>query len=202
MTSYGINARDYLRRARERLDEQRQESLFYAAFELRAGIEARLQQYLEAHKDLQKRRKRGWRVSKLGKEAERAFRTGDMVRRLTITDLETGAVSFVGFYTPVTKKLRKMAERLGELLHCAKGLDDDDDEWWERTRHVAEEVYRELATACAGTILGPPMYHAGTRRAHMYTEVLGETSKEPSMRRGRDYLVELAEVEASEVTGG
>ncbi len=197
MANYGINARDYLRRARDPLDEQREESLFYAAFELRAGVEARLQQSLEAHKDRQKRRKRGWRVSKMGKEAERAFRTGDSVRRLTITDLETGSISFSGFYTPVTKNLRKMAERLGELLHCAKGPYGDNDEWWDETRHVAEEVYRELATACAGTILGPPMYHAGTRKAHMYAEVLGEIPKEPSMRRGRDYLVELAEVEAS-----
>ena len=202
MASYGINARDYLRRARDRLDEQREESLFYAAFELRAGIEARLQQYLEAHKDRQQRRKLGWRVSKLGKEAERAFRTGDSVRRLTITDLETGSISFSGFYTPVTKNLRKMAERLGELLHCAKGPYDDDDEWWDETRHVAEEVYRELAIACAGSILGPPMYHARTGMAHIYAEVLGEVPKEPPMQRGRRYQVELVEVDVNEVAGG
>ena len=111
MTSYGINARDYLRRARERVDEQSQESLFYAAFELRAGIEARLRQYLQTEKDRQKRRKRGWTVSKLGKESERAFRTGDAIRQLTVTDLESSTICFRALYTPVTKKLRKMGEK-------------------------------------------------------------------------------------------
>ncbi len=45
---YGTHSRGYLARARQRLDEGSFESLFYAAFELRCGIEARLQQYEEA----------------------------------------------------------------------------------------------------------------------------------------------------------
>jgi hypothetical protein len=45
---YGISSRDYLARARGELVSGRPERLFYAAFELRAGIEQRLHEYLEA----------------------------------------------------------------------------------------------------------------------------------------------------------
>jgi hypothetical protein len=50
MMPYGIHARDYLTRARLRLDEQSPAGLFYAAFELRCGIESRLRQYIEAQR--------------------------------------------------------------------------------------------------------------------------------------------------------
>ena len=42
---YGFKSRDYLKRAKARLNEDKGESLFYAALELRCGIEARLHEY-------------------------------------------------------------------------------------------------------------------------------------------------------------
>jgi hypothetical protein len=45
---YGIHSRSYLKRARQRLDEGYPESLFYAAFELRCGVESRMKEYLDA----------------------------------------------------------------------------------------------------------------------------------------------------------
>src|SRR5436190_2225371 len=61
-TSYGIDSVDYLRRARARLDEGTCEGLFYAAFELRSGTEARLQEYLDAREDVAKHKKKGWKI--------------------------------------------------------------------------------------------------------------------------------------------
>lgn len=65
--SYGTHSKDYLTRARQRLDEGSPESLFYAAFELRCGIEARLQQYEEALANIAKIRRAGWRIPKVAK---------------------------------------------------------------------------------------------------------------------------------------
>ena len=46
-SQYKITSRDYLSRARICLDEGSNRFLFYAAFELRCGIEARMREYLE-----------------------------------------------------------------------------------------------------------------------------------------------------------
>ena len=68
-----MSSRDYAARARARLDEDSHASLFYAAFELRCGIEARLQEYLHAQRDVSKKAKKGWRPAVLGQQLERRF---------------------------------------------------------------------------------------------------------------------------------
>ncbi len=55
---YLVNSRNYLLRARKRLDEKTPASLFYAAFELRCGVESRMQEYLDAQDHISQRRKR------------------------------------------------------------------------------------------------------------------------------------------------
>ena len=59
---YGVHSESYLERARKRLDEGTLEGLFYAALELRCGVEARLHQYLEAYKRIALKKKRKWRI--------------------------------------------------------------------------------------------------------------------------------------------
>ena len=88
-------------------------------------------------------------------------------------------------------------KRLGELLHCAKNRHDDDNEWWVETRQMVEEVCAELAIACRGTVLGPPMYDPRTGGVHLYIEVVGEMPSRPWMQRGRRYHVNLTEVGAT-----
>jgi len=53
--NYKIGTRDFLFRARMRLDENNPESLLYAALELRLGIEARLQTYMDVIEDMPKK---------------------------------------------------------------------------------------------------------------------------------------------------
>ncbi len=67
---YKISSRDYLKRAKKRLDEGSLESLFYASFELRCGVEARMQEYLAAQKDVSKKKKHGWKIPKSAKSLE------------------------------------------------------------------------------------------------------------------------------------
>ena len=83
---YGLHARDYLARACACLAEGSRAALFYAAFELRCGIEARLQQYLEAQREKTRKIKQGWRIAKLARHVERRFKTGDKVVTSGLSD--------------------------------------------------------------------------------------------------------------------
>src|ERR1017187_4197834 len=157
MTSYGTSAPAYLRRANARLAEGSQESLFYAAFELRCGIETRLQDYLDAQDGISKQKKEGWRIMNAGKELERVFNLGDKIIEVTIFDKESEQSRFALYYTPVSERLRKNGARLGEISHAMKVEREDDDPWWKETRLFLYQISDDLALSIRGTLLGPIM---------------------------------------------
>jgi hypothetical protein len=57
---------------------------FYAAFELRCGIEARMRQYLRAREDVSDKKAKGWQLNRLARDIEAAFRTGNKFIRMGI----------------------------------------------------------------------------------------------------------------------
>jgi hypothetical protein len=133
--------------------------LFYAALELRCGVQSRLEEYLEAHRQIAAKKKTGWRIPELARDFERISRVGDKVARLTIQ--RSGAADLVVYFTPVTKRLQAMAGRLGALLH-AQDSHADDDPWRAATRSFVEQVYEELRSANVGTLMGPPLLNRKT----------------------------------------
>jgi hypothetical protein len=166
---YGIHARDYLARARSRLDEKTPEGLFYAAFELRCGVESRLQQYLEAHEETQRHGKRGWRIPELANDLAKHFDTGDKVIRVVAIDATaTVVISFL--YTPVTQPLRSAAGRLGGLLHSQARHHAPKDPWWGETSDFLEESWRLLSDATQGNLLGAPLQNRKSRQFHFISE--------------------------------
>lgn len=167
---YKISSRDYLKRARQCLGEASLCFLFYAAFELRCGIEARMQEYLEAQKHLPKGQKSEWKIAKLGKNIEKAFRTGDRIVEITILKEENKAPLKL-YYTPVTSKLRKMGEKLGDLLHVMKIHHPIEKPFWQQTQKFLESVYEELKIANTGTLLGPPLFNSATGQMYMNEEL-------------------------------
>jgi len=154
--AYRCGSRDYLVRARTRLDENSKQGLFYAAFELRCGIEARLQEYLEVQEHLSKRRKEGWRIAELSKNLKRAFDDGDQILEIVFRDVE-GSNSVACYYTPVTTSLKKKGQQLGKYLHPMKEHKPAEHEWWKTLQDLLEATYQELKTATTGTLLGPPL---------------------------------------------
>ena len=106
--SYDVLSRSYLRRAEKLLSDATPESLFYAAFELRCGIEARMYQYLEVQKQVSAKKKKGWQINKLATNIERIFRTGDKVARFAFRKRGRKKPFAVFYYTPVNSKLVKM----------------------------------------------------------------------------------------------
>jgi hypothetical protein len=158
-TSFG-----YLRQARLRLADETNEALFYAAFELRCGIEAKLQEHLDVLDDLAKHKKQGWKIKQAGHEIEKAFATGHKVIEYRIVG-EGEKFSFSLFYTPVTPRTQKAAERLGELLHAMRLSRANDERWWNRTRSFLVETADALTDVNRGTLSGPILQsatHKGT----------------------------------------
>jgi hypothetical protein len=158
--TYGVTSRAYLARARSRLDDGTPEGLFYAAYELRCGIQSRLQEYLEARKEIAQKRREGWRIPQLAGDVERVFKSGDTVAQLSVTSARTPG-TLVIYYTPVSRRLQAFAGRLGELLH-AQPYRPEDDPFWENQRTFLEEVHLELKRATTGAAVGPPLINQRT----------------------------------------
>lgn len=167
---YGTHSQNYVERARMRLDEQQPEALFYAALELRLGVEARMKDYLDAQHHISKAKKEGWRVAHLGKSLESVFRTGDKVIQLRILDRQSKALLWVLYYTPVTKRLQKMAQRLGDYLHAPDVSRDQSDPWWSEFRQLLEAAWLELKRATMGALMGAPLLHTATGKLNMTVE--------------------------------
>lgn len=193
---YKIGSRDYLLRARRLLDSGRPEAIFDATFELRAGIEARMQEYLDRQIHVPKNYAKEWRVSKLGKNIQKAFfGRGDKVCMFAIHDRQSGVLIKTLYYTPVTKKLRAMAEKLGDYLHARRQYRAPSDIWWIETREFLEEVYRELHVANIGTLIGVPVGTKNRRDFRMNIEIPENAAEAGLLRKifskNTDYLVDI-----------
>jgi hypothetical protein len=156
---YKIGTRDFLYRARILLDDNKPESLLYAALELRLGIEARLQIYMEVIENLPKKKSKGWKMSDLDKNLENTFKKGNRIVEIMVIDEDTGKPIHAFYYTPVSKNLIKKGERIGDLLHAKKIHMSQTDDWYFKTKQFLEEIYTELEKANKGTLLGPPLYN-------------------------------------------
>jgi hypothetical protein len=154
--NYKCGSRDYLARERKLLDENSQQALFYAAFELRCGTEARLQEYLEVQEHLSEKRKQGWRIAELSKNLKRAFDDGDKIIEIGISDNKSSETATL-YYTPVRASLKKNGQQLGNYLHPMKKYKLAGDVWWKHFCELLESTYQELKAATTGTLLGPPL---------------------------------------------
>lgn len=175
-------------RAEVRLDEKTYESLFYAALELRCGIESRMQEYMENWDHISEKKKKGWQIAKLGKNLENAFRTGNNVVRWEVLESGTRQPIACFYHTPVTKGLRETGGRLGNYLHAMKHWRSADDPWWGKFRATLLDALEGLRFANKGTLLGPPMRRKGASEVEMNMELppgidIGKITR--NMKNGR-----------------
>jgi hypothetical protein len=188
---YRVHARAYLDRARTALSAGTATHLFYAAFELRAGIEVRLQEYLEHQSHVPSGRKRDWQNSKLGATASKAFQL-ERVARVRI--LAPGSVKplWTVFYTPVTPELQVLGERLGVYLHAQRDQAVLDPSWWGTLRTTLEFGCALLSEATAGTLLGPPLINRATGQMYLPLEL--PDSEEPPIvpKVGASHVLDVA----------
>lgn len=166
---YGIRSRDYLVRALARLSSGSDEALFYAAFELRCGIEARIQEYLEGSKVATKKIKQGWSIAQLSKAGEKAYLNGPRIQRLA--QERAGRVSAVLYYTPVGEALSLNGKKLGNYLHALQTSPNQKDGWWDAFRTLLSDTADRLVVANTGTLLGPALLKRGTKEISVLVEL-------------------------------
>lgn len=164
---YGTSAKAYLVRAWRELKSDDASRCFYAAFELRAGIEARLREYLENQDHVPEGRKKDWQIARLGASVAKAFNT-TFVARVQIK--RDGREAITLLYTPVSSELQAVAKRLGDYLHAGE-YRPPDDEWWGSFRTTIETGCHLLEDATSGTLLGPPLINKESGRLHLPMEL-------------------------------
>jgi hypothetical protein len=169
MTEYDIGARAYLARAVAELARGEQARMFYAAFELRAGIEARLQEYLKHWDHVPSGRKRDWRIAQLGETVKKWLQV-ERVARVQLLQRRSREPIATFYFTPVSPELRTLGERLGDYLHAQRERQLSSDPWWHSFRTTLEVGCNLLSEATLGTLLGPPLINQSTNESHLRIE--------------------------------
>lgn len=190
-----IHSRAFLDRAKVHLaqfdQEQTPANLFYAALELRFGIEARLNEYLspilkELGKDpISETEYAGTKLLKkllrLDPDAEKAW-------MLRITSEVSGSQSQMEF-TPVSRHLAALHGQLGDCLHFK--FFSANEHWYLKpratgisgktlwnVRDLLEETVNELSEATRGILTGHPRFTEFVQDALQESE-MGQPSREP-----------------------
>ncbi len=166
-----VDSQTYLERARLQLDNQSHEGIFYAAFELRCGIEARMQEYMEGHGHIAKRKKEEWKLGNLDKTILKYFGDPNRITQVIISQRIKPHEKFIAYYTPVTPELIKLGQRLGDLLHRQKKFILPEDAFWTKSRGVLEKAYNLLEISNRGTLMGPPIWNKKTKTANIIAVV-------------------------------
>lgn len=195
--AYSTASTDYLDRMKALLDEGSEASLIYAALELRCGVEARLREYIETIDHIPKAQKKEWAVAKLGRSIETAYRTGDKIMIFTITFPEDGAQLQL-MYTPVSKRIQDIANRLGDYLHVPKKDIAENQAWWKELRELLTEAYPLLKLATSGELIGLPLIHRPTNRLNVRVLLFGGDPRSalvPRMTQGAQYTLRVEYIE-------
>lgn len=149
---------------------------------------------MEAQRENTAKINQGWRIAKLAKRLERHFKTGDKVIRIVMRE-KNGVPFYVLVYTPVTTKLRKMGEMLGNYLHVPLEYRGPDHPWWVEIRAFLESVGQELSKATSGNLLGAPLWHPATGRVFAVSEPLPTETVDEHMAAvgcvGREFIAEV-----------
>lgn len=111
-------------------------------------------------------------MAKLGRSIETAYRTGDKIMIFTIIFPEDGAQLQL-MYTPVSKRLQDIANRLGDYLHVPKGNMAENKAWWKHLRERLVEAYPLLKLATSGELIGLPLIHRPTNRLNARILIFG-----------------------------
>jgi hypothetical protein len=173
--NFQAHSRAFLARARDNFSQFESDGqvqyFFYAALDLRFGIEARINEYLApALKTIGKEPKDvpEYVASKLLKKLNTIDSTSDQQSVIRITS-ENSVSTFEGHYTPVSRRLASIHGQLGELLHykffvknerwlLRKPLGGDPHRSIPDFLELLREGITELEQATSGRLLGNPKF--------------------------------------------
>lgn len=192
LVRFHVSARAFLERAREqiaafRADNDETQSLFYAALELRFGIEARVSEYLEtAMKELGRDASEinDYVATKLLQKLIQIEPNYERAGVLVITNGQSGHQT-VHEFTPVTRELAKLHGKLGELLHYKFFLNNKD---WQLKEPMGGQPNRSIGDFADLVDDGITQLAEATRGkllSHMrFTEIVSEVLCEEANDNG------------------
>ena len=155
ITDFRGTARECLKRAKELRQTGEAGKLFYAALEIRFGIEARLYEYLTAPGESICLQSIPWRLASLKKSVDGLH--GAILHPIKVTFFDpTSDNPVICEYTPVTEKLKKIGERIGDYLHYKPQRRQDTAKMEAELGALIDIGTQELAVATRGTFLRPP----------------------------------------------
>ena len=179
--TYLVTSRAYLERMKARMDEGTDEALFYAALELRCGVEARMQEYVETIEHLPKASRDQWEIAKLRRSLESAYRTGDKTL-IYCFEFPDGAQMQLTFF-PVMKRLQTLAEKMGNYLHAVKPNRAAKAGWTNAMREHLKEAYPLLLMATSGELVGLPLVNRETGKFKVKAEIAQGDPRHPLIVR-------------------
>ena len=151
---YSTHTQDFAKRARDLLATEQSDKLLYAALEVRLGVEARLQSYVQANDQVSSAIKRGWQIPKLFKGLEKTFSNSSQVVEFVVSAADVDPVKM--HFIPVSDQLRNLAERFGNALHLTASSHSSPT-WWQELRTSVEQATRDLEICSGATLLGTPL---------------------------------------------
>lgn len=152
-----VSAISYLERAKQLLRSGEKDKFFYAALELRCGVEARLKEHAAVAVGVSKTQLAQYQIRKLSKTVHEAFGLGDTILFIFLELVDGRAAQFT--YAPVTTQLQNIASRLGEYLHAMPHEKVTSAGFWEEFRAQLTEGCGLLELACTSEVLRPTFEH-------------------------------------------
>lgn len=160
---YGTLTQDFADRASELLAQRSRASILYAALEVRMGVEARLQSYVQANDEVALSLKKGWEIPKLFKGLEKTLSNSSQVVELGVSLGSAPPVLF--HFIPVSARLRSHAARFGGALHVTADSHGDD-RWWVDLEKAVEEALQDLKVCARASLLGVPLLDPRADQIH------------------------------------
>jgi hypothetical protein len=156
--SYLTMTSSFVERAENLLARGKKADLLYAALEVRMGIEARLQSYVHAHKDISKKIKNGWEIKRLAKALDEKGSWTQRVCEIELLFQVDGSSMAKLYFIPISSELKAIGAQLGDFLHYRESSVSRNAAWWERLRTTLDDGIRELRVCAQANFLGPPLF--------------------------------------------
>ena len=175
--NYNIDSRSFLKRAKQNLkifdNCQNPQFLFYAALEIRTGIECRLYEYIKSslkQHHIKQSKIKEYTASKLLKKlANIDIDTQSNIK--VLFSIEGSRAASLVEYTPVTKELASFHGKLGELLHYKffktnpiwyykmKLSEKYNEKSLSNYREFLQTILLEFEECTRGVLLSPPNFY-------------------------------------------
>lgn len=192
MKKYSARTEEFARRARDLFARGTCEGLLYSALELRLGIEARTQTYIQANDQISNELKKGYHAGKLTRALKATHSDGQYVATIDILLVKEQLPVCSYHFIPISKRLGEIYGLLGGYLHY-KGMGPSFTEpWWDSLKLLLESGIADLEICSRGSLLGVPLWQKSTGEVNIKMEVSKEDPRIEIVRR-------LAETKAQHI---